>query len=739
MNERLRRRLRRKMRHVVGVPDREALMDVLANAGGPMALASLAAAFGLSDPLAIRALSRRLFAMQRDGQVSRNREQGYIPVRAAELRRGTVRGHPDGYGFLLPDGGGERIYLSPRQMRLLMHGDRAAVGTSTIGREGRAEGTLVEVLERRGGDVVGRFWRESGTAFVRPEDRRIHQDLQIPAGAAAGARPGQVVVATLVEPPGEHSPPVARVSEVLGERTAPGMDVDIAIRAHALPAEWPREVLEEAARLGTEVADGDKSDRWDLRTWPLVTIDGEDARDFDDAVCCTPTPSGWRLIVAVADVAHYVRPRSPLDREARRRGTSVYFPGRVLPMLPEALSNGLCSLRPGEDRLCLACEMLIDRDGRIVRSRFRNALMRSRARLVYEEVAAFLGSGGSAAEACLGIPAVHLRHLHALFLALHRARRQRGALDIDMPETRIVLDDGGEAVAVAVRTRNDAHRLIEECMIAANVAAARFLSRHRRRFLYRVHERPAEDKTQELRAFLAPLGLRLSGGEQPLPKHYASLIEEVRSRPDAALVHGVLLRSLAQAVYAPGNAGHFGLALGAYVHFTSPIRRYPDLMAHRAIKQVLGSFPNDPEATRPGEMAGSGEHASMTERRADEAVREVERRLKCRFMQDRIGEIRGGYVSGVAGFGLFVTLDDLHVDGLVHVSALGADYFHHDPVHHELRGERSGRVFKLGVRVEVVIVRVDVDGQKIELDLLHPVGGGRRERGAPRRRGRIRR
>lgn len=527
---------------------------------------------------------------------------------------------------------------------------------------------------------------------------------------------------------------MGRVSEAPGERSAPGEEVDVAVRTRVLPAEWPPGVFEEAARLGPEVAEEDKAERWDLRDLPFVTIDGEDARDFDDAVHCIPTARGWRLIVAIADVAHYVRPGSPLDREARRRGTSVYFPGRVLPMLPEPLSNGLCSLKPGKDRLCLACEMLVDQDGHIVRSRFRDALVRSQARLVYEEVAAGLAPAGSGAEARNGTSAP-LRHLHALFRALHRARRRRGALDLDTIETRIVLDDEGEVIAVEPRVRNDAHRIVEECMIAANVAAARFLSRHRRPFLYRVHERPAEDKVRELRAFLAPLGLRL-GGEAPQPRDYASLIDRSRSRPDAALVHGVLLRSLAQAVYAPVNAGHFGLALAAYAHFTSPIRRYPDLMAHRAIKQVLGSFPNPPQARRPDEMSALGEHASMTERRADEAVREVERRLKCRFMQGRIGETREGCVSGVTGFGLFVTLDELYVDGLVHVSALGADYFHHDPVHHELRGERSGRVFRLGDRVEVVVARVDVEDRKIDLELRHPVKVGGRRRGGAFRRGR---
>ena len=721
------------------IPDRDALARTLADTGAPMDLGAVAAVFGLDGPDELRALSRRLFAMQRDGQVMRNRQGGYAPVAKMDLARGRVQGHQDGHGFLVPDDGGERIYLAARQMRTLMHGDRALVRPFPRARDARPEGVVVEILERGRREVVGRFWRESGIGFVRPDDPRFPQDLLVPAGAQGRARSGQMVVATIVDPPTDHSPPIGRVGEVLGEHSAPGMEVDVAIRAHALPAEWPEEVRTEAAHFGGDVAQRDEDARWDLRALPLVTIDGEDARDFDDAVYCAPTEKGWRLIVAIADVAHYVRPGSALDAEARRRGTSVYFPGRVLPMLPEALSNGLCSLRPDEDRLCVACEMSIDREGRILRSRFREALMRSHARLVYEEVAAHLGGPPRGDGAGSSVPLAHLRHLHAVFEVLQHARRRRGALDLDAPEVRIRMDEDGEVVAVEARQRNDAHRLIEECMIAANVAAARFLSRHQRRFLYRVHEGPTTEKARDLRAFLAPLGLRLGGGESPRPQDYARLVEECRTRPDADLIHTVVLRSLAQALYTPVNGGHFGLALAAYSHFTSPIRRYPDLVAHRAIKEVLER--GAPGVAAPVDMRALGEHASMTERRADEATREVEFRLKCRYMEGRVGEAHVGRVSGVTGFGLFVTLEDFHVDGLVHVSALGADYFHHDPARHEMRGERSARVFRLGDRIEVVISRVDPGERKIDLEPLHPVAGsgGGRGSGRFRRRGRGRR
>ena len=724
--------------HVRDLPERGALARVLADAAEPMDLGAIALAVGLGEPDELRALSRRLLAMQRAGQLTCHPERGYALATGMDLVRGRVQGHSGGHGFLVPDEGGARIYLARRQMRLLMHGDRALVRPFLRPRDERIEGAVVEVLERCRREVVGRFWRESGVSFVRPDDARLQQDLLVPAEARGRARPGQMVVATIVEPPTAHSLPIGRVDEVLGEHRTPGMETDIAIRAHALPAQWPEEALAEAAALGSEVREGDKASRWDLRALPLVTIDGEDARDFDDAVYCVPTPSGWRLIVAIADVAHYVRAGSALDDEARLRGTSVYFPDRVLPMLPEALSNGLCSLRPGEERLCVACEMLVDREGRILRSRFREAVMRSQARLVYEEVAASLCASPGGSGAGLDASRPHLRHLHALFEALHAARRRRGALDFDTAEARILLDEDGEVAAIEPRRRNDAHRLIEECMIAANVAAARFLSRHRRRFLYRVHEGPTKEKARDLHAFLAPLGLRLGGGEEPRPQHYADLIEASRARPDAALVHTVLLRSLAQALYTPANSGHFGLALAAYAHFTSPIRRYPDLVAHREIKAVLRGEPGPRRGAPPGETKALGQHTSMTERRAEEATRDVEFRLQCRYMQGRVGETFSGRVSGVTGFGLFVTLEGLHVDGLVHVSALGADYFHHDPARQEMRGERSGRAFRLGDRLEVVVARVDPEERRIDLEPVEPVSGGTTGRGSRpfRRRGR---
>ena len=701
-----------------------------------MDIDAIAGEFALSGVAELRALHRRLQAMQRDGQLVLNRSGGFGLTAKMDLVRGSVQGHRDGYGFLVPDDGGDHIYLPPRQMRTLMHGDRAVVRPASLDRFGRIAGAVVEVLERNTEQVVGRFWRESGVASVRPDNSRLHHDVLIPAGGDAGAKHGQMVVAEIVEPPTKHSQPIGRVVEVLGEHMAPGMEVDVAIRAYGLPSEWPAPVLAEAQAFGSELSPDAVADRWDLRETPLVTIDGDDARDFDDALYCESTEHGWRLLVAIADVAHYVRPGSGLDEQALRRGTSVYFPGRVLPMLPETLSNGLCSLNPGEDRLCVVCEMRIDGEGRITRSRFREAVMRSHARLTYDRVAEAIVGRECEARRRLGPLLAHLETLYRLYRVLKRVRDRRGALELDSTETRIVFGANGRVEAIEPRDRNDAHRIIEECMIAANISAARFLSRHRLPALYRVHDGPTADKLADLRAFLAAIGLRLPGGENPKPRHYASLIERSASRPDVRLIQTVLLRSLAQAVYAPDNRGHFGLALAAYAHFTSPIRRYPDLLVHRAIKHVLASererFPYAMSA-----MAGLGEQTSSAERRADEATRDVEHRLKCEFMQERLGEEFDGVVNGVAPFGLFVTLEAVFVDGLVHVSALGADYFHHDPVHHQLVGERTGRAYKLADRLRVRVARVDVDEHKLDLEPTDVARGAprSRRRGSGYRRG----
>ena len=718
---------------VANLPERHTLIEFLAQSGAPAAFARIADAHALRSPAEHEALQRRLSAMERDGQVIRNRRGDFGLVDRMDLVTGRVIGHRDGFGFLRPDDAGADLFLSPRQMRSLMHGDRAVVRVVKVDRDGRREGALVEVVERGVVKVVGRFRRESGVAFVRPHNPRLHQDVHIPPGADRDAHDGDYVVARVTEPPTRRHPPIGAVEEVLGDRMLPGMEIDVAIRAWDLPVAWPEAVEREAAALPVEVDEADVEGREDLRGLGFVTIDGEDARDFDDAVYCKRTARGWRLMVAIADVSACVHPGTALDEEARLRGNSVYFPDRVLPMLPESISNGLCSLRPHEDRLCLGCEMIVTGAGRVHRSRFFEGVIRSRARLTYTEVSRALergepGAGGSVmpapavstnepgAGARLEAAAPMLETLRDVHEALRRARDERGAIDFDMTETRVVLGPDGRVVRLEPAARNVAHRIIEECMVAANVSAAKFLERHRLPVLFRIHEGPPPDKVEELRAFLEEFGLKLGGGDAPEPRHFAAVIERAAQRPDAHLIQTVMLRSLSQAAYAPGNAGHFGLAHRAYVHFTSPIRRYPDLVVHRAIRHALRrGRPGDFKPAREP-LAVLGDHCSMTERRADDATRDAVAWLKCEFMLDRLGEVFDATITGVAAFGVFVTLDEIFVEGLVHVSALGDDYFHFDPIRHRLAGERSRRAFRLSDRMRVRLTKVDLDERRVDFE-----------------------
>ncbi len=613
---------------------------------------------------------------------------------------GRIEGHPDGHGFLLPDGGEPRVWLSAAEMRQVLHGDRARVRVTGLDSRERPAGEIVEVLERAQSRIVGRLHRERGVLYLIPEDRRIAQDVLVAPGDAGRAKPGQVVTVELGAQPTRLERPVGRVVEVLGDYAGPGMEIEIALRKFALPFEFSKRALAQARALPESVREEDLKGRRDLRALPFVTIDGETARDFDDAVHAVQEGRGFRLWVAIADVAHYVRHGDALDAEARERGTSVYFPRRVIPMLPEKLSNGLCSLNPEVDRLAMVCEMAITPKGAVARYEFYAAAIRSHARLTYAQVWAQLSAGKAPP---------HVAVLYEVFKALHGARLQRGAIDFETVETRMEFDEGGKIRRIVAEPRNDAHRLIEECMLAANVCAGDFLAARQQPALYRVHEVPAEEKVRGLRDFLAELGLQLGGGDKPRPKDYAQLLERIRARPDFALLQTILLRSLKQAVYTPENVGHFGLAFDAYVHFTSPIRRYPDLLTHRGIKAALAA--RRYEGIDWGEL---GRHCSETERRADDASRDVESWLKCHYMQDHVGGVYEGAVTGVTPFGLFVTLDDFFVDGLLHISELGRDYFQFDAARHQLLGERTGKRYRLADRVKVKLVRVDLDSRKID-------------------------
>ncbi len=700
------------------VASREYLLELLADQDGPTTLNRLISKLGYDDDEErIEGLRRRLRAMERDGQAIRNRRGGYMPVSKAELVRGRVIGHRDGFGFLVPDEGGNDVFLSPRVMRALLHGDRAVVQVVGEDRRGRPEGALVEVIERANAEIVGRLVIEAGVAFVMPDNTRMTQDVLIPMEALGGARDGQIVQVALIEQPTQRHKPVGKITDVLGDHMSPGMEIDVAIHAHGIPHEWPTEVKKHIGGMRDEVAESDKVGRVDLRDVPLVTIDGSDSKDLDDAVFCEPTPKGFRLLVAIADVSHYVRIGSPLDQEGFRRGTSVYFPGRVVPMLPEILSNGLCSVNPDVDRLCLCAEMLINSQGQIIRSRFFEGVMRSHARLTYDNVAAMLLDNDRAERDKFSHVMDPLEALHDLYKVLRAERESRGAIDFDTIETKIVFGENRKIEAIVPYERNDAHKIIEECMIAANVAAGRFLARRKIPSLYRVHDRPGPEKIDDLRAKLKEKGLTLGGGDKPTPADFNALISEAKDRPDFATIQTLLLRSLQQAVYAPENLGHFGLAHEHYAHFTSPIRRYPDLMVHRAIRHVLRTgevegFPYSHE-----DMVLIGEHCSNNERRADEATRDATDWLKCEFMLDKVGNVYEGRVASVLGFGLFVQLKDFFVDGLLHITALKRDFYHFDPVTVSLKGERTGKTYSLNDTVQVRVARVDLDERKIDFML----------------------
>jgi ribonuclease R len=703
---------REKRRYEHPLPSREFILQKLKEQGVPLAQPELERLLGI-EPREREAFAKRLAAMERDGEVIRNRRDAICIVEKLDLVCGRVQGHRDGFGFLIRDDGGPDMFLAPKEMHKVLHGDRVVARQSGTDRRGRPEGKIVEVIEHAQTRLVGRLHDEHGVLFVTAEDRLISQDYVVPPGETAGARPGEVVVVEVIAQPSKHGQPVARVVEVLGNYADPGMEIEIALRKHALPYVFSKEAERLAERFPGEVRVQDLRGREDLRALPLVTIDGETARDFDDAVYCEDGKDGsFRLIVAIADVSHYVRHGDALDRDARERGNSVYFPRRVIPMLPERLSNGLCSLNPDVDRLCMACDIRIDRSGEVDSYRFYQAVMRSCARLTYTEAAEMLtGDESGAARRARGI-ATRLRSLHRLYRQLAKARRKRGAIDFETVETRMLFNDQGKIERIEPVARNDAHRLIEECMLAANVCASDFLRRHDHPMLYRIHEGPTPEKLAALREFLKGFGLSLSGGDAPRAADYARLLARVKDRPDAQLLQTVMLRSLQQAVYSPDNVGHFGLAYESYTHFTSPIRRYPDLLVHRAIKAVLRG-----KRYTPGDWHELGAHCSMTERRADEATRDVEAWLKCYYMQDRVGEIFEGSVSGVAAFGVFVALDGVYVEGLVHVSDLGSDYFHYDAGKHHLLGERTGKRYRLGDRLRVRVARVSLETSRIDFTL----------------------
>ena len=716
------------------IPSREVILELLNAADSPLDHDGIAARLALAEPEQLDALRKRLRAMERDGQLMVNRRGDYGLVDKMNLLHCKVQGHRDGYGFAIPVAAGEEdVYLSARQMNFVFDGDEVLVRVTGVDRRGRQEGKVVEVLERAHRNIVGRYQEESGIGYVIAENSRINHQILIPPGEKGKAVSGQIVTAEITDFPTRQLGAKGRIIEILGDHMDPGLEIDVAIRSHGIPWEWPEAVVDEAGRLEAEPLEEDKQNRVDLRKLPFVTIDGEDARDFDDAVYCEKrTLGGWRLWVAIADVSHYVRPGSALDEEAAHRGNSVYFPEKVVPMLPEALSNGLCSLKPAVDRLAMVCEMELSRAGKPSKYTFYEAVIHSHARLTYTQVGEVLEKGTHPDVDKRRVP--DLKRLHRLYKVLRAARDKRGAIDFETVETRIIFNEQRKIEAIVPVIRNDAHKLIEECMLSANVAAADFFEANGVPMLYRVHEGPTEEKLENLRKFLGELGLDLAGGLKPTPLHYQRLLQQIEEREDAHVIQTMLLRSLRQAVYQAENGGHFGLHYPAYAHFTSPIRRYPDLLVHRGIRRVIraqkkgqgvqrvrgaspipmGSiFPYDIQA-----IATYGAHCSMTERRADDATREVQAWLKCEYLQDHVGDEFNGVVSAVTNFGLFVELEGIYIEGLVHITALPSDYYNFDASHQRLLGERSGRSFQLGGRVRVQVARVDLDDKKIDLELI---------------------
>lgn len=727
------------------VASRKWLMELLEEAGRPLDYDELVWMTETIDENR-DALFARLKAMTRDGQIITDRVGRYVLVDRAGLLSGRVVAHRDGFGFFEPDEDGESLYLHDRQMKKVYHGDRVLVAAMPPSRNSRnkREARIVEVIERKTTRLIGRLREQAGVRFVTPEDDRYLHEILIPEDGIHGAQFGQFVVVELDSFPESNRQPVGHVVDIVGSASDPGIEVQVAIRAHDLPHTFSEAALAAAQSFGDSIPTQAVEGRLDLRDLPFVTIDGADAKDFDDAVCALPRgKSGWTLWVAIADVAHYVTPDSALDQEALERATSVYFPSEVIPMLPETLSNGLCSLNPHVDRLALAVSLEIAGTGRVTKYRFHEVVFQSKQRLTYEQVQTALDEVGASDLDHAGLireltqhrqfedPTVgeNIGQLFSLYRMLRAAREDRGALDFDSVEPKFEFDERGKISGVAPRARLETHKLIEECMLAANVAAARCLKKFKLPTLYRIHEGPSDERLAALRQFLGSMGLGLGGGETPEPADYQALLEQAHQRPDFSLIQAMILRSMQQAKYAPDpDIGHFGLSYDHYTHFTSPIRRYPDLTVHRLLKRIIQTGAQDEAArlVRDGlpdmqRMVQLGEHCSMAERRADEASRDVGQWLKCQFMREKLGEEYQGTVTGVAGFGLFILLDALFVEGMVHVTQLPPDYWVFNEGQHTLTGERTHQVYRLADSVRVQVARVDLEARRIDFAM---AGGG---------------
>ena len=685
------------------IPSREFILTFIEK-NKSVTRTKMAKAFDLTELERRRALAFRLQAMVRDGQLRLNRQGHYcLATKKPELMEGRIVAHRDGHGLLIPEHEAEHLIVPPREMRRLFDGDHVRACFVDLDKQNRPIASVVEILSRK--QLIGRLHLEDQSALVILENKK--KEISIASENLNGARDGDVVTIQPLPQLNLRSSLSGYVVEIIGQHMTPGMEIQIALRSYELPHVWSDTLLKSIQDVPQTVRDTDRVGRTDLCHLPFVTIDDADAKDYDDAVCCLPLEKGFRLYVAIADVSHYVAPDSMLDQEARRRGTSVYFPQEVIPMLPEALSNGICSLMPKVERLAFVCDISIDFEGKVTQTRFYEALIYSHACLTYEQV-----SKRETLPSDLVIP---IDHLYALYDILLKARRARGAIEFETQEPRFTFDEHRKIESIQAGKRNDAHRLIEECMLLANVVAAKFVNSKKIPTLYRVHDKPDPEKISTLKTFLSSFGLQLDGGKKVSPKAYFKLLNAIKGREDAHLIQTVLLRSMNLAVYQSDNIGHFGLAYSKYAHFTSPIRRYPDLLLHRALKCGLQNNPKQPYTEE--QMADLGAHCSMTERRADEATRDVVNWLKCEYMRKQLGEVFSGIISGVTGFGFFVQIDDIFIDGLVHITSLKNDYYQFDATHHILRGECSGQRYRLGDSVCVLVTRVDLDQRRIDFEM----------------------
>jgi ribonuclease R len=710
---------REKEKYENPVASREYLLELLTTAKKPLSFLEFCQLLNAKDEDSRIGIQRRLRAMEREGQIEFNRDKKYAKLKLEELIKGRVIGHRDGFGFLKREDGEKDLFIHNAQMSTVIHGDIVLVKESGTDNRGRREARIAKILEPRTEAIVGRYFFEKGIGIVIPDDSRISHEIAIPQECTNGARQGHIVVVEISQRPRKRVNAIGKIVEVLGEHMAPGMEIDMALRTFDIPHHWPKGVDKQVKDLSEQVPEEAKAGRIDLRQLPLVTIDGEDARDFDDAVFCEPLDDGgWQLWVAIADVSYYVRPGTALDSEAQNRGNSVYFPEQVVPMLPEVLSNGLCSLNPQVDRLCMVCEMTISETGKLQEHQFYEAVMNSHARLTYTKVWDIL-QGDVELHKRYAEQVPHLKNLYDMFRALKRTRQQRGAIEFETQESKFIFNAQRKIDHIVSVTRNDAHKLIEECMILANVAAAKTLQKNKAEALYRIHDEPDPDRLSSFIAYLGEVGISHKIGKEVGPQDFTEVVAKIQGRPDQELIQTMLLRSMKQAVYDHENIGHFGLALEAYAHFTSPIRRYPDLVVHRALKGIIDKqnqrkSKSGGKAYSAEEVEALGEQCSMTERRADDATRDVADWLKCEFMLDHVGDVFEGVIASVTNFGFFVRLTEFHIDGLVHISALQNDYYQYDEVKQHLIGENSRTVYRLGDQLDVKVAAVNLDERKID-------------------------